>query len=327
MEGVKLLRSGARRRCASSIATCTATRSGAGVKRVKILQSRRRALHRRRARRAARGRDRRARRLLRRRHEQARPHHRARQCRAGRRREHDVGHDPRARALPPRPPALPRMAACSSSKGDAALRCGISLKGGDIVVGGSVGSFSGVHGAGRAHRDLRRCRRCAGRFAVRSGDLRARRGALARRRCALRADDRRRSRGRARVAGHAPASSTTRRAFSASRRRRACITGTPMPTRNIEDMDEKLHARRIRRLRPARHRLHPARVGHGPVRNPRPRRQAHAAASSTISCSSAPRCRAIRSRAIARSAPRAPCSARASRPSPSSSPPPSPSPA
>ena len=26
--------------------------------------------------------------------------------------------------------------------GDAALRCGISLKGGDIVVGGSVGSFS-----------------------------------------------------------------------------------------------------------------------------------------------------------------------------------------
>jgi glutamate synthase domain-containing protein 3 len=27
--------------------------------------------------------------------------------------------------------------------GDAGLRCGISLKGGDIVVGGSVGSFSG----------------------------------------------------------------------------------------------------------------------------------------------------------------------------------------
>ncbi|MFX8477603.1 protein glxC, partial [Acinetobacter baumannii] len=26
--------------------------------------------------------------------------------------------------------------------GDASLRCGISLKGGDIVVGGSVGSFS-----------------------------------------------------------------------------------------------------------------------------------------------------------------------------------------
>jgi hypothetical protein len=56
-------------------------------------------------------------------------------------------------------------------EGDAGLRCGISLKGGDIVVGGSVGSFS-VHGPGRPHGDLRRCRRRAGRFALRGRALR-----------------------------------------------------------------------------------------------------------------------------------------------------------
>ena len=39
--------------------------------------------------------------------------------------------------------------------GDASLRCGISMKGIDIVVGGSVGAFSGVHGAGGPHRHLR----------------------------------------------------------------------------------------------------------------------------------------------------------------------------
>ena len=44
----------------------------------------------------------------------------------------------------------------------------------------------GVHGAGRAARHLRRRRGRLGRLAVRSGDLRARRGSVARRGCALR---------------------------------------------------------------------------------------------------------------------------------------------
>ena len=74
-------------------------------------------------------------------------------------------------------------------EGDASLRCGISLKGGDIVVGGSVGSFSAFMAQ-------------AGRMVVcgDAGDalgdslyeaviyVRGE-GALARRGCALRADD------------------------------------------------------------------------------------------------------------------------------------------
>ena len=91
------------------------------------------------------------------------------------------------------------MAACSSIEGDAALRCGISLKGGDIVVGGSVGSFSAFMAQ-------------AGRIVIcgDAGDalgdslyeaviyVRGER-ALAGRGCAIRADDGRRSRGCARV--------------------------------------------------------------------------------------------------------------------------------
>ena len=70
--------------------------------------------------------------------------------------------------------------------GDASLRCGISLKGVDIVVGGERRQLFGLHGAGGAHRHLRRRRGRPRRFAVRSGDLRARQGPIARRRCPLR---------------------------------------------------------------------------------------------------------------------------------------------
>ena len=60
-----------------------------------------------------------------------------------RRRElHDVRPRAHPRLRPPLPPALPPTEGLLVIDGDASLRCGISLKGADIVVGGSVGSFS-----------------------------------------------------------------------------------------------------------------------------------------------------------------------------------------
>ena len=47
-------------------------------------------------------------------------------------------------------------------EGDSSSRCGISMKGCDIVVGGSVGHMSGVHGAGGEPAGLRRRRRASG---------------------------------------------------------------------------------------------------------------------------------------------------------------------
>ena len=67
---------------------------------------------------------------------------RARQRRLERRREHDVGHGPRARLAPPNARAASGHGGLLVIEGDASSRCGISLKGLDIVVGGSVGHMS-----------------------------------------------------------------------------------------------------------------------------------------------------------------------------------------
>ena len=67
---------------------------------------------------------------------------RARQLRRRRRREHDVGHGASSRATPARRPARARRGGLLVISGDAAARCGISMKGVDIVVRGSVGHMS-----------------------------------------------------------------------------------------------------------------------------------------------------------------------------------------
>ncbi len=91
-------------------------------------------------------------------------------------------------------------------KGFASTAAGASAHGGLLVIDGDASlalrhlaegrrhrgrrqrrQFLGVHGAGGADRHLRRRGRCARRFALRSGDLRARQSALARRGRALRA--------------------------------------------------------------------------------------------------------------------------------------------
>ena len=208
-EGSSTLRATAVREVTSS---CTATRRR-GVTRVQILQPGRRAQHRRRARRAGRRRDRRARRLLRRRHEQAREHHRARQCRARRRREHDVGHGPRARASRRR-----RRRVRARRTADHRRRRVASLR--HLAEGRRHRRRRQTSAASpRSWRrraacvDLRRRGRCARRFAVRSRDLRARRDPLARRRCARRADDRRGSTPRCASCWTRPASRTTPNEF------------------------------------------------------------------------------------------------------------------
>ena len=125
-------------------------------------------------------------------------------------------------------------------EGDASLRCGISLKGADIVVGGSVGSFSAFMAqagrivicgdAGDALGDSLYEAVIYVRGKVRSL------GADARFEPMTDAD----LRGGARVARQRRPRRTIRGTSSAWRRRRACITGMPMPTRSIETMDENL---------------------------------------------------------------------------------------
>ena len=76
-------------------------------------------------------------------------------------------------------------------EGDAAARCGISMKGVDIVVGGDVGHMSAFMAPGRPARRLRRRRRRAGRLDLRGADLRARHGRVPRRRLRREGDARR----------------------------------------------------------------------------------------------------------------------------------------
>ena len=120
--------------------------------------------------------------------------------------------------------------------GDASLRCGISLKGADIVVGGSVGSFSAFMAqAGRIvicgdAEDALGDSLYEAVIYVR-GKVRSLGG-----RCALRADVRHRPRRGQEPAHRKPGlDRRPRRAFKRDRVRQvACTTGMPMPTRSIE---------------------------------------------------------------------------------------------
>ena len=94
-----------------------------------------------RPRRRDRGRGRRARGLLLRRHEQARDGARARQRRRRDRREHDVRHG-RGDGNASQSAGRPARGGLLVVHGDASARCGISMKGVDIVVRGSVGHMS-----------------------------------------------------------------------------------------------------------------------------------------------------------------------------------------
>ena len=131
------------RRCATSTRVCTSSAppDGAGGRRGRSTRAGEHAiavgLDA-----AVRGRDRRARRLLLRRHEQARDRARARQLRRRRGREHDVGRRWSSRAAPASRPGATARGGLLVIHGDASARCGISLKGADIVVRGSVGHMS-----------------------------------------------------------------------------------------------------------------------------------------------------------------------------------------
>ena len=102
---------------------------------------RRRARPRGRPRRPRRGRDRRARRLLLRRHEQAGDGPHPRQRRRGVPRTSCRGTSSWTATRASRR-GRRDTAGCSSSHGDASARCGISMKGADIVVHGDVGHMT-----------------------------------------------------------------------------------------------------------------------------------------------------------------------------------------
>ena len=100
------------------------------------------------------------------RHEPAGPDRGPRERGLERRRKHDVGRGAgQGIRLPVRRSLGPR-GACFSSRGSASSRCGISLKGGDIVVGGHVGHMSAFMAQARPPGGLRR-RRAPG-WAIRS---------------------------------------------------------------------------------------------------------------------------------------------------------------
>ena len=182
--------------------------------------------------------------------------------------------------------------------GDAAARCGISMKGVDIVVKGSVGHMSAFMAQAGRLVVLRRRRRGARGLDLRGAALRARRGAQPRRRLRREADattsTRRRTapscstaaghqrRGRCqdfRRYGSAP------QALPFPRRQRRSILMTPPGPHRIP------HARRASRPLSTTHvdRRDPARGRDRHLRHPRRRRQAQAAALRRPACSSARR--------------------------------------
>ena len=129
-----------------------------------------------------RGRGRGPRRLLLRRHEPAGRGPRARQRRRRRGREHHVGLGHGRAATPASRPARPARGGLLVIEGDASSRCGISMKGVDIVVRGSVGHMSAFMAQKGRLRRLRRRRRRARRLDLRGAALRARHGRRPRRR-------------------------------------------------------------------------------------------------------------------------------------------------
>ena len=142
------------------------------------------------------GRDQGPCRLLLRRHEQAGRDHRPWPCRRRRCREHDVGHRAGQRQCQSESAGATGNGGLLVIEGDASSRCGISMKGIDIVVGGSVGHMSAFMAQRGNLVVLRRCRRGAGRFDLRSAALceaarsRASAPTASRRRCATEHRDR-----------------------------------------------------------------------------------------------------------------------------------------
>ena len=208
-------------------------------------------------------------------------------------------------------------------EGDASLRCGISMKGIDIVVGGSVGNFSAFMAqagrlvvcgdAGDALGDSLYEAVIYVRGKIKSLGADARVETMTEADC--RAARRRCSSG--------PASPTTRPSSSASRRCAACITGTPTPIRSIDhDRESTMHHSRAARARPARGERRASTaaiidyIQHAAATAACTRSAGWAPSgacrTSTIWCSWRRRCRAIRWKAIARSATPRRCWARAS---------------
>ena len=168
-------------------------------------------------------------------------------------------------------------------EGNAAARCGISMKGVDIVVGGDVGHMSAF--MAQAGRLVIRgdAGEALGRLDLRGAHLRPRRRRVARRRLRRQGD-----------APRAPPGARIPAEGSRFRRRRhrclhalrlgahRCTTSTSTTPRAT---DELHHRRprppgpaRVRHLRPADHRGHPARRRDRHLRHPRLGRQAAAAA-------------------------------------------------
>ena len=90
--------------------------------------------------------------------------HGQRPCRAGRRREHDGGLGAGSNGNASQSAGATGNGGLLVIEGDASSRCGISMKGIDIVVGGSVGHMSAFMAQAGSLVVLRRCRRSARRF-------------------------------------------------------------------------------------------------------------------------------------------------------------------
>ena len=161
-----------------------------------------------------------------------------------------------------------------------------------------------LHGAGRQPRRLRRRRRCARRFDLRGAAVRARRGREPRRRLHREADEGRAQGRAARAASSGPASTgRSIRPSSGATARPASSTISTSTTPGPTDGTHAAHpAAPLGHLRPLHAVGNPPRRGDRHLRHPRRRREAASCRISTISCSSAPRSAATRSKAIARSA-------------------------
>ena len=231
------------------------------------------------------------------------------------------GHASSSTATPASRPARRRTAACSSIRGDASARCGISMKGVDIVVARLGRPHERVHGAGRA--------------ASSSAATRARRSAT-------------RSTRRASTCAAAVAGLGADCVEKEMRDEHVARAGELLERAGVDDVEPsrvpalrlgaralQLRRRQRRGVLMARPGWHPGLRESAPLRPqrdrtrssaPRARASTTSAASapsgrcrtSTTCCSSAPASRAIRSRATASAATRTSCSARATRRSRSS---------
>ena len=186
--------------------------------------------------------------------------------------------------------AAPRQSAGATARGgllvihgDASARCGISLKGADIVVRGSVGHMSAFMAQAGRLRGLRRRRRGARRLALRGAAVRARLGRRPRRRLHREGDARRARRAGPPAARSAPGSTTSTPPSSAATARPGRLYNF-----NVDNVGALLmpcgperlapRAARVGDVRPQRDRRDPAGGARGDLRHPRIRRQAPGAA-------------------------------------------------